>query len=335
MRCAANGTQKRQIMKTLYDTRAVIILVIAACCIDPGIVGNVAMLDGQSGVPRVLVGAGDVADCSDLSGARATAKLLGSVPGTVFVDGDLAYGDGNSAEVMRCYDGTWGRFKRRTRPAAGNHEYETKDAAGNAPGYFQYFGAAAGRAGQGYYSYDLGAWHIIVLNSNCSEVEGGCNAGSPQERWLRKDLAAHPSLCQLAYFHHPLFSSSLPEPGVEAMWTDLYQAGVELVINGHAHNYERFAPQDPHGIPDPARGIREIIVGTGGKDHAKFLSVSANSEVRNNDSFGVLKLTLYPRQYRWNFIPVLGAHFTDAGGGNCHEAIGTGSPASGKQGDSR
>lgn len=323
-------------MKNRYSNSTLILLVIAACCIDSGITNNVAALHGQSGIPRVLVGAGDVADCSDLSGAQATAKLLASVPGTVFVDGDLAYGEGNSAEVIHCYDETWGRYKQRTRPAAGNHEYEAKDAAGNAPGYFQYFGAAAGPAGKGYYSYDLGAWHIIVLNSNCSEVEGGCNADSPQERWLRKDLAAHPSLCQLAYFHHPLVSSSLAERDkeLEPMWTDLYKAGVELVINGHAHNYERFAPQDPNGISDPARGIREIIVGTGGKDHAKFLAVSPNSEVRNNDSFGVLKLALYPRHYRWKFIPVAGAHFTDAGGGNCHAAMDTGSPPSGKQGDS-
>lgn len=277
---------------------------------------------GSAETGQVMVGAGDIADCSDLSGARATANLIGSIRGTVFVLGDLAYGEGTSTELMRCYDETWGGYKQRTRPAPGNHEYETKDDPAEALGYFHYFSGVAGFAGEGYYSYDLGSWHVIVLNSNCSEVKGGCDAGSPQERWLKQDLAAHPSLCQLAYFHHPLFSSSLPEPNkeLEPMWSDLYRAGVELVINGHAHNYERFAPQDPRGNPDRFYGIREIIAGTGGKDHAKFLGVRANSEVRNNDSFGVLKLTLYSKGYSWRFIPISGAHFTDAGTGSCHPA---------------
>lgn len=322
MKCCVNG--------------AAILLAVAVCCVDPCIAGNNAVVHAGSGVQQVLVGAGDVADCFDLSGARATAKLLGSIRGTVFVVGDLAYGDGYSVDLMRCYADTWGHYKERTRPALGNHEYETKDATGNAVGYFQYFDGAAGPAGDGYYSYELGAWHIIVLNSNCSDVKGGCNVGSPQETWLRQDIAAHPSLCQLAYFHHPLFSSSLPEPDkeLEPMWTDLYQAGVELVINGHAHNYERFAPQDPDSRPDPARGIREIIVGTGGKDHAKFLVATRNSEIRNNDSFGVLKLTLYPQRYKWRFIPISGAHFRDKGAGNCHGAMQSQLPPNGKQGDS-
>jgi hypothetical protein len=323
----AANMQKQQTVREWFANGALILLALIVCCIDPSVAGNGTIVHAHSGAAQVLVGAGDIADCSDLSGARATAKLLASLPGTVFVLGDLAYGDGTSTELMRCYDETWGQYKQRTRPAPGNHEYETKDAPVDALGYFQYFNGVAGPAGEGYYSYELGAWHIIVLNSNCSEVKGGCNTGSPEERWLRSDLAAHPSLCQLAYFHHPLFSSSLPEPDkeLEPMWMDLYQAGVDLVVNGHAHNYERFAPQDPSGHSDPARGIRELIAGTGGKDHAQFLGVSPNSEVRNNDSFGVLKLTLYPRRYRWKFIPVSGAHFTDAGGGSCHAAPGIGS----------
>jgi hypothetical protein len=319
--------RKQQIVWKWFANGALVLLALVVCCVDPSAAGSGTTVHAHRGAAEVLVGAGDIADCSDLFGASATAKLLASIPGTVFVVGDLAYGDGTSADLMRCYDKTWGQYRQRTRPAPGNHEYETKDAPADALGYFQYFDGAAGPAREGYYSYDLGVWHIIVLNSNCSEVKGGCNAGSPQERWLREDLVAHPSFCQLAYFHHPLYSSSLTEPDkeLEPMWTDLYQAGVELVINGHAHNYERFAPQDPNGAVDPVRGIREIIVGTGGKDHAKFLGVSRNSEVRNNDSFGVLSLTLYPRRYTWKFIPIAGAHFTDAGGGNCHEAIGTGS----------
>lgn len=308
-------------MRSDNTSRAQFVLIFATCFVCLGTAQSLAGSHGRREVPQVLVGAGDVADCSDLSGAKATAKLLASVPGTVFVTGDLAYGEGTSAELMRCYAETWGRYRQRTRPALGNHEYETKDS-GSAVGYFQYFGVLGGPAGEGYYSYNLGAWHIIVLNSNCSEVKGGCDVGSPQETWLREDLATHSSLCQLAYFHHPLFSSSLPEPEVQPMWTDLYQAGVDLVVNGHAHNYERFAPQDPNGKIDPTRGIREIIVGTGGKDHAKFLGVMPNSEVRNNDSFGVLKLTLYPQRYKWTFIPVPGFHFRDAGEGNCHATPG-------------
>lgn len=265
----------------------------------------------------VLVGAGDVAGCGDLSGAKATADLLAKIPGTVFVDGDLVYPDGTLSEFARCYGPTWGRVRRRTRPALGNHEYQTKNAAG----YFRYFGTVAGPELKGYYSYDRGPWHIIVLNSNCSDVPGGCGTGSPQEKWLRKDLRDHPVLCSLAYFHHPLFSSS--EVGgdkeVKPLWEDLYRAGVDLVINGHAHDYERFAPQDPDGHPDPKRGIREIIAGTGGKDHAHFVHIDSNSLIRNNDTFGVLKVTLSPGRYSWKFIPVSGATFTDSGSDACHE----------------
>jgi len=265
----------------------------------------------------VLVGAGDVAGCDDLSGAKQTSALLAKIPGTVFVDGDLVYPDGSLSEFTKCYGPTWGRVKQRTRPALGNHEYQTKNAAG----YFQYFGSAAGPDGKGYYSYDRGSWHIIVLNSDCSDVPGGCGTGSPQERWLRKDLRDHPALCSLAYFHHPLFSSSEvgDDSEVKPLWEDLYRAGMDLVINGHAHDYERFAPQDPNGHPDAKRGIREIIAGTGGKDHAHFVRIDSNSLIRNNDTFGVLKVTLSPGGYTWKFIPVAGATFTDSGSDVCHK----------------
>lgn len=263
----------------------------------------------------VLVGAGDIAGCADLSGAEATAKLLASIPGTVFADGDLVYPRGSLSEFERCYGPTWGRFKQRTRPAVGNHEYETLNAAG----YFDYFGTA-GHAKEGYYSYDLGSWHIIVLNVNCSEDPGVCKAGSAQEKWLRKDLRSHSVECQLAYFHEPLFSSGerRPDGRLLPIWNDLFAAGVDVVINGHVHNYERFAPQDPDGKADPIRGIREFIAGTGGKSHQAFVQVRHNSEVRNNDSYGVLKMVLMPGRYSWEFIPIAGATFTDSGEGICH-----------------
>jgi Calcineurin-like phosphoesterase len=263
----------------------------------------------------VLIGAGDIADCSDLAGVEATAKLLEANPGTVMALGDLAYPNG-TAEDFKCYDKTWGRVKDRTRPAVGNHEFHSSGAAY----YFQYFGAAAGDPKTGYYSYDLDSWHIVVLNSECKEV-GGCGVGSPEEKWLRADLAAHPSGCTLAYFHKPRFSSGLNhgnDPEVGAFWQALYDANAELILNGHDHDYERFAPQDPNGKADPKRGIREFVVGTGGKNHREFGIHKANSEVRNNDTFGVLKLTLKANGYEWKFIPEAGKTFTDSGSGNCH-----------------
>ncbi len=263
----------------------------------------------------VLVGAGDIADCKDLSGAEATAKLLEQTPGTVFAVGDLAYPDG-TAENFQCYDRTWGRVKARTRPAPGNHEFHSSGATY----YFRYFGAAAGDPGRGYYSYDLGTWHIISLNSECQAV-GGCAPGSPEERWLRGDLAAHPAACTLAYFHKPLFSSGSAhgdDPEMRPLWQALYQARADVVVSGHDHDYERFAPQTPDGVADPKTGIREFVVGTGGKNHRPFRAPHANSEVRDATSFGVLALTLRPGAYDWKFIPEPGKTFTDAGSGSCH-----------------
>jgi Calcineurin-like phosphoesterase len=274
-------------------------------------------IKSASGHPQqaVLVGAGDIAGCADLSGAEATAKLLASVPGTIFADGDLVYPNGSLSEFDKCYGPTWGRFKQRTRPAVGNHEYGTPNAAG----YFDYLGKAAHPHG-GYYSYDLGSWHIIVLNTNCSEDPGVCKAGSAQEKWLKADLRAHPAECQLAYFHEPLFSSGerTPDERLHPIWNDLYEAGVDVVVNGHVHNYERFAPQDPGGKADPDRGIREFIVGTGGKSHQAFVQVRPNSQVRNDNTYGVIKLVLMPEKYKWTFIPISGATFTDSGEGTCH-----------------
>lgn len=270
-----------------------------------------------------LVGAGDIAGCKAIEGAEATAKLLDKIPGTVFAAGDLAYEHGNAAEFQNCYGPTWGRFKDRTRPTLGNHEYGTVAASA----YFRYFGALAGPAGKGYYSYDLGAWHIIALNTNClAPGLGGCGAESPQEAWLRDDLHEHPNACIIAYGHHALFSSGIFKshaihPELRQLWRDLYAAHADLMLVGHEHSYERFAPQDPDGHLDPRNGIREIVVGTGGRSHDPLGFPIPNSEVRNADTFGVLKLTLSPRGYTWEFIPEEGKAFRDSGEGVCHNQI--------------
>ncbi len=263
----------------------------------------------------VLVGAGDMADCTK-PWDSLTANLMDTIPGTVFAAGDNAYPSGTDSDYANCYEPTWGRFKARTQPVPGNHDYSTPGAAG----YFGYFGAAAGEPGKGYYSFDLGTWHIIALNSS---IDMG--AGSAQELWLRADLTANPRLCTLAFWHHPLFSSSTVavQASAEAAWQDLYDAGAELIINGHHHDYERFAPQTPAGVADAAHGIREIIVGTGGGEGLfPFAATAVNSEVKNNETFGVLKLTLGPLGYDWKFIPIEGKSFTDSGSGTCHTAPG-------------
>jgi hypothetical protein len=187
---------------------------------------------------HVLVGAGDIAVYGS-PGDEATAALLDGIAGTVVTLGDNVYADGTPSEFANCYDPSWGRHKGRTKPAVGNHEYHTPGAAG----YFGYFGPAAGDPSKGYYSYNLGAWHIVVLNSNCTYV-GGCHAGSPQERWLRADLAAHPTTCTLAYWHHSRFSSGYQgsTAAVQSLWQALYAFGADIVLAGHDHSYERFAP---------------------------------------------------------------------------------------------
>lgn len=271
--------------------------------------------EAESSPPIVMVGAGDIASCVR-DDDDATARLLDTIGGAVFTLGDNAYPTGTPVEFAACYDPTWGRHKSRTRPAPGNHDYYTRGAFG----YFDYFGDAAGDPDKGYYSYDLGRWHIIVLNSNCSKT-GGCDPGSPQEQWLRADLAANPARCTLAYWHHPRFSSGRHggDATIVAFWQALYEHNADIVLAGHNHVYERFAPQTPDGKPDPTHGIRQFVVGTGG-DHLHKLAgpAIANSEVRNDETHGVLKLTLYPTSYKWQFIPIAGGKFTDAGTGRCH-----------------
>ena len=261
----------------------------------------------------VMVGAGDIAHCSTTTD-EATAKLLDGISGTVFTLGDNAYNSGTSAEFANCYNPTWGRHKARTKPSVGNHEYLTSGASG----YFNYFGAAAGDPKKGYYSYDRGAWHVVVLNSNCSNVS--CAVGSPQEQWLRADLAAHPNKCTLAYFHAPLYSSGQHgnSTSVRPFWEALYKANADVVLSGHDHNYERFAPQNPYGAFDSARGIREFVVGTGGTYLRPFGTIKPNSQSRNASTPGVLKLTLNSGGYAWKFVPVASKTFTDSGTASCH-----------------
>jgi hypothetical protein len=265
--------------------------------------------------PEVFVGAGDIATC-DSDGDEQTARLLDAIPGTVFTLGDNAYGDGTLEQFQQCYDPTWGRHKARTRPAPGNHDYHTAQATG----YYAYFGERAGPAGQGYYSFDLGAWHIVALNS---EIKAGPN--SAQAQWLRADLAANPSVCTLAYWHEPLFSSGPHgnDAHMQPIWDILAGAGADVVLAGHDHDYERFAPQTSSGEPDP-NGMREFVVGTGGASHYAFEHIRPNSEARNNDTFGVLKLTLRATSYDWQFIPVAGGAFHDSGSAAC-----VGAPAGG------
>ncbi len=274
-----------------------------------------AALEWEPSGSRTLVGAGDIADF-DSPASEEVAALLDGIEGTVFTLGDNVQGRGVAEEFEEYYDPTWGRHKDRTRPAVGNHEYYTPGASG----YFDYFGEAAGDPEKGYYSYDIGEWHIVVLNSMCEEV-GGCSADSPEARWLKADLEANPAKCTLAMGHHPLFSSSDKHGSDKKMkptYEILHEAGVEAVLSGSEGNYERFAPQNPEGDADP-EGVRQFIVGTGGHFLNGFDEPLPNSEARNGTDHGVLRLTLKPDGYDWEFVPVEGDEFTDSGSAACHE----------------
>jgi Calcineurin-like phosphoesterase len=255
-------------------------------------------------------GDGDRLECRQ----EATSDLLAARYVRVLALGDVQYDDGSYAEFLDSYHPTWGREKAITAPVPGNHEYRTDGAKG----YYRYFGAAAGDPAKGYYSFDLGRWHLIALNSNCSAI-GGCGAGSRQEQWLRDDLAGHTAACTLAYWHHPRYSSGLHGSSrtYRAFWQALYDANADVVLVGHDHDYERFAPQNALGVRDPARGIRQFVVGTGGRGPRKFTRVEPNSEARNAASLGVLELTLGAGAYAWRFRPAVGT-FTDAGVASCH-----------------
>ncbi len=297
---------------------------------EPDIAGYNIYRDSVVGGSTVqVVAAGDIASCSS-SGDEATAALVNTLPGDVLALGDNVYEDGTLTEFNNCYQPTWGAAKARTRPAAGNHEYQTA----NASGYFSYFGAAAGTVGQGYYSYDYGTWHIIVLNSNCSNVS--CSVGSAQEQWLRADLAANDEQCTLATYHHPRFSSGNShgnDTSVAPLFQALYDYNADVILNGHDHTYERFAKQSPTAAADPQRGIRQFVVGTGGRSHNGFDSPEPNSQVRNADTYGVLQMDLRPGGYSWDFVPEAGRTFTDSGSDVCHDAngpvSGSGAPING------
>ncbi|HEV2016971.1 MAG TPA: metallophosphoesterase [Gemmatimonadaceae bacterium] len=266
--------------------------------------------DGESNADPVLVGAGDIASCGS-SGDEETARLLDDIPGAVFTAGDNAYLSRRMRNPFPCYDASWGRHKSRTRPVLGNHEYE----GGYTDAYFDYFGSAAGERGKGYYSYDLGSWHIIALNTMIDAAPS-----SPQGKWLSRDLSRNRRYCTLAYFHHPRFSSGPHHTSMRAidLWTALARAGVDVVISGHDHIYERFAPMTVNGNVDDKAGMRQFVVGTGGVSHYSIKRIAPNSEVRNNTTFGVIRLVLHDRGYDWRFVPVRGGRFTDAGTGRCH-----------------
>jgi acid phosphatase type 7 len=237
--------------------------------------------------------------------------------------GDAQYEDGTLDKFRRSYDPSWGRIKQLTSPVPGNHEY--KDPRGGASGYFDYFngpGAQTGPAGDrsaGYYSFDLGSWHVLALNSECTFI-GGCGANSPQLRWIRADLAAHPASCTLAYFHRPLFTSGgfESQDNVRPIWDALYPAGVDLVLNGHDHIYERFAPQRPDGSYDPGHGIREFTAGMGGVGHHQAVTVAPNSQVEHEESFGVLTMTLRRGGYDWHLVTQPRGTTADSGAARCH-----------------
>jgi hypothetical protein len=271
-------------------------------------------------------GLGTTANCRQM----ATSNLLVNANlAAVLLLGDNQYFCGSLPAFQQSYDPSWGRVKSITRPAVGNHEYVTQGDGSNpttgcdstnagAKGYYAYFGSQAGTSGKGYYSYDIGDWHLIALNAECSFISGGCGTSSEEGKWLANDLATHSNKCTLAYWHEPLFSSGgRATSSVLTFWNQLYPKGVDVVLNGHDHIYERFAPQTPTGSAD-ANGIREFIVGTGGNNHTSIASVAANSQVRNASTYGVLKLTLHPTSYDWTFTPEAGAAFTDSGSGACH-----------------
>lgn len=261
-----------------------------------------------------LSGTGDIARC-DGTGDEATAELLDDLPGFVFTAGDNAYESGTAAQFEECYGASWGRHRDRTFPVLGNHDFETAAAAG----YFGFFGARGGDPRAGWYSVDLGTWRLIVLASNCREV-GGCGPESDQGRWLARELDRSAERCTVAIFHHPLFSTGEhgPTTAVRPLWDQLAAAGAELVINGHEHSYERFEPLDPDGRSDPERGIRQIVVGTGGTTLRGFDREDPNSAVRDSSTHGVLRLDLDDGRYAWAFVPVAGGTFTDSGSDTCH-----------------
>jgi hypothetical protein len=284
----------------------------AAAAADPVIAaaGDIACSPSD---PAYNGGAGGPANCAQ----KRTSDLIAPAD-AVLALGDNQYNTGSLPNYNASFGPTWGRYKSITYPVPGNHEYGTSQAGG----YFSYFGARAGTKGQGWYSFDLGTWHVLAINGECDRNGGVCASGAAEEQWVRQDLAAHPTACTLAFWHQPRFSSgSAVVKNAEAMapiWNDLYNANADLVLVGHKHFYERFAPLNTTGAVDNARGLREIIVGTGGEDHSGKPAPRAGSIVRENLTFGILKVGLHPGSYDWRFVPEPGKTFTDSGSATCH-----------------
>jgi len=284
----------------------------AAAAADPTVAaaGDIACSPSD---PLFNGGLGGPVNCAQ----QRTSNLLGGASAVLAV-GDNQYNSGGLNDYLASYDKSWDRFKGVTSPVPGNHEYGTSGAGG----YFSYFGARAGTRGKGWYSFDVGAWHVLALNSECDRLAGACASGGAQEAFVRQELAAHRTACTLAFWHEPRFSSgSAPVTNAQAMapiWNDLYNGNADLVIAAHKHFYERLAPLNTSGNVDLARGLQEIIVGTGGDDHAGTPAPIAGSQVRNNKTFGVLKVGLHSGSYTWNFVPEAGQTFTDSGSRSCH-----------------
>lgn len=273
----------------------------------PPLPSRAAPSDPPSGTPppdpEVLLAVGDIGSC-EVPADEAVADLASRLPGTIAVLGDTVYEGGTAADFQGCFDPAWGPMRSRMRPTAGNHEYEVEGAAA----YFAYFGRAAGEEGRGWYSYDLGAWHVVVLNSNCNEV--GCDASSPQLEWLRRDLAEADADCLLAYWHHPRWSSGRhgPTQSADAFWDELRSAGADVVLNGHDHSYERLSMD----------GVRQFVVGTGGRSLYQFEKAALpETEARFDGAYGLLWLYLADGTYEWEFLALGRSGFTDVGSGDC------------------
>jgi chitodextrinase len=302
---------------------------VAACGLAAATVGAPAAPSSAAAPSAValasdptLAAAGDIiGDCTGSScGYQQTASVINSLaPTTVLALGDISNRSGSASDYTGPFNSSWGAFKAKIRPVPGNHDY---DAPG-AQNYFNYFGAAA-HPPLGYYSSDVGSWHIVAINSNCSQV-GGCQAGSTQEQWLKNDLAQHPAACTLAFWHHPRYSSGNggDSTSMKAMFQDLLNARADVLLSGHAHDYERFAPQNNASQLDTANGIRQFVVGTGGSFFTPFGSTKPNSLVRNNNTFGVLSMNLGASSYSFKFVPVAGKTFTDSGSATCHRGGGS------------
>ena len=303
--------------------QAFLFLLVAACTTNaptPNFNASVERTPPKN-VLHTLFIAGDIADCRNKTPAQSNAAqtaaqletLLRDAPNaSIITPGDHVYENGTAQEYSACYSPTWGRFKQKTFPAPGNHDYHTPLAAS----YYDYFGARAGPERRGYYSFDVAGWHVVSLNSNIAD-----DNGAEQIKWLREDLAASNTRCTIAYWHHALFTSSLRGNNrmMKTAWKILHEAGADIVLSAHDHHYERFIPQDAEGNADVTRGVREFLVGTGGANLSPVIDPPRqNSEVQITRTFGVLQLDLQEGQYTWEFIPTTTSDASDSGAGVCH-----------------